>query len=171
MDAEAMRRRLEKIAVATASAKSVDALGFWVGDQAGERRVLDDFHTGRRDWLGAYRSARAGIKALDAGDLEMAEIYVWQATDFFVGALWSRMEPSDVKFLSQSAQRRGRRSETDDRNSALAAAVEEQQRNGLTGKAARHAAISQNPSLKGAFAGMSDDAIRQAANRGAKARR
>ncbi len=170
MNADSIRRRLEKIARATAPAQSVDATGFWVGDQAGERRALDDLRTGRRDWLGACRSSQQGLKALDEGELEMAEIYVWQATDFLLGALWSRMEPSDIEFLSKSAQRRGRKSETDDRNRALAAAVDEQLQKGLTGKAARNAALQQHPALASAFFGLSDDAIRKAADRGAKAR-
>lgn len=83
-------------------------------------------------------------------------------------ALWSRVEPSDIEFLSNNAQRRGRKSTTERRNATLAAAVDEQHRNGLTGKAARNAALKQHPDLAKAFSGMSDDTIRKAADRGAK---
>jgi len=80
MDPEAMRRRLERIAQATAPAQAVDAVGFWVGDQAGERRALDDFQTGRRAWLGAYRSSHAGLQALEANDLERVAVFPIQDT-------------------------------------------------------------------------------------------
>ncbi|KJZ32743.1 hypothetical protein TW83_01660 [Paracoccus sp. S4493] len=168
MDAKALRRRLEKIAHATASSQSVDATGFWVGDRAGERQATDDFSTGRRAWLGAYDAACAGLKALDGDDLDLAEIYVWQANDFLMDALWSRIEPSDVEFLSSSAQRRGRKPKTQGRNAKLAAAIQDQHSIGITGKAARNAALKKYPDLAKAFSGMSDDAIRKAADRGAK---
>lgn len=171
MDAETMRRRLEKIARATVQAQSVDAVGFWVGDKAGERRAIDDLNAGRRAWLGAYRASQGGLQALAGGNLEMAELYVWQATDLFVDALWSRMEPADIDFLSNSASRRGRPSSTANRNAALAEAVRQQEEKGLKGKAARRAAILENSDLAAAFSGKSDSALVKAIQRNAKDRK
>lgn len=170
MDADAMRRRLENISRATASSTRLEPAGFWVGDKAGERRTWDDFGAGRLAWRGAHRATQAGLKALDDGDLEMAEICVWQATDLFVDALWSRMEPADIEFLSNSAGRRGRPSKHSERDAALSEAVSLQESKGLKGKAARRAALDGDPSLAEAFAGKTDAALVKAIQRHAKGR-
>lgn len=166
MDADEARRRLEKILRATQPAQKVDAPGFWVGDTAGERRTYDDCTGGRLAWRGAHNAAQHGLNALDSGYPDMAAIYVLQATDLLMDALWSRIEPQDIDFLSNSAKVRGRVSNTAERNKKLASAAAVQESAGLSGKAACNAALDANPDLAEAFSGMGYDGIRKALSRG-----
>ena len=50
----------------------------------------DNIKTGRLHWRQAYDEAIDGINALKSGDREMAELCVWTATDFYIGALENR---------------------------------------------------------------------------------
>lgn len=168
MGPDEMRRRLENIMRATASANDAVAVGWWVGDDAGERRAMDNFQSGRRAWLGAFRAAKRGLSALDDGDTELAGLSVWQATDFLLDALWSRMEPNDIEFLSNSAETRGRRSSVADRDRALVDAVSAQETLGLRGKAAIRAALEQDSGLAAQFERMSAEGIRKAISRAKK---
>lgn len=82
--------------------------GYWVGDAAGERVVLDDLQAGRLHWWSAHDLATAGIEALEAGNRSEAETYAWAATDQYVAALEARLRPSDMGVLYRPAKKRGR---------------------------------------------------------------
>ena len=85
--------------------------GFWVGDKAGERQVLDDLRAGRL-WLhSVHLHAKAGIEAIRAEDRETAELEASVATDCYIEALeafLSKVRPSDRQSLTKPAKRRGR---------------------------------------------------------------
>jgi len=85
--------------------------GFWVGDKAGERQVLDDLRAGRL-WLhSTYLHAQAGIEAIGEGDRETAELEAEVATDCYIEALETflqKVRPSDRPLLTKPAKRRGR---------------------------------------------------------------
>jgi len=166
MNRDSMRRRLEEIAAATVSAQNVKPAGWWIGDNAGERRVKDDMKAGRLAWNTAHRDAKSGLLALDANDLEMAEVYLWSATDFLLSALWSRIEPADIEFLSNSAKPRGRRKKSEDRNARIADAVAGQEAAGLRGRAAIKAALRSDPQLKEALGAAPLGTIQRAIRRG-----
>ena len=166
MDADSIRDRLTRIAVFTAASSGVNALGYWLGDVAEERRIEDDLGSGRADWKGAHRAAKLGVESLDAGNLKAAEEFAWIAVEYLLAALNSRIEPADLKFLSNSAARRGRPSATSDRNRRLAEAVATQEASGLRGKAAWQAAFAADRSLEDAFCGLGPEAIAKAIQRG-----
>ena len=116
MDAEELRDRLAEIAEKTMGADAINPFACWVGDAAEERRIGDDIGSGRGAWVTARRTARLGLEALDAGNIEGAKEFLLIATDFYIDALESRIEPRDIAFLSNSAQRRGRRKKNQERN-------------------------------------------------------
>lgn len=101
-------RRLNLLIKKTKSADGLSLGGYWVGDTAGKRVADDDFAAGRLYWTAAHRCARAGVGALEAGDLETARLQAWQATDHYVAALETRVRPSDLAMLRKPARRRGR---------------------------------------------------------------
>jgi hypothetical protein len=106
-----LRRRLTRLRDSTASAEELPAPGWWVGDKAGERRVLDDLMAGRVSWQAANENAREGLVALKKGNREIAELCLWAATDHYVAALELRLKkirPSDMPKLTAPAKRRGR---------------------------------------------------------------
>jgi hypothetical protein len=108
MTADRLHRRLTRLADATASAAKLRPASWWVGDVAGQRRVLDDMAAGRLNWSSANKMARLGLKALAEGDLEMAEICAWSATDHYIAALEARIRPDDMNELGRINKRRGR---------------------------------------------------------------
>jgi hypothetical protein len=108
MDEAQIRRRLDRIVERTTTAKDLRDPGWWVGNQQGERRAYDDLEAGRLSWRTAHKNAVDGIAALDNNDLEMAELYLWSATDLYVDALEARVRPSDMAVLAKSAGKRGR---------------------------------------------------------------
>jgi hypothetical protein len=108
IDPESLRRKLESIRDKTASAERLSASGWWARDGAGERRCMDDLRFGRTFWRGALDNARAGLLALELGDLKAAELRAWEATALYIAALERRLRPSDHKDLARSAKPRGR---------------------------------------------------------------
>lgn len=160
-----LRNRLEWIKNATAPSVGLAPTAYWEGDKAEERRVQDDMDSGRLSWSQAHDFALDGLRAIDAGNLEIAESLLWHATGYFIEAVWSRTTPADIAFLSNSAAQRGRSKTTQGRDAKLSRAVTEQEGLGLKGKAARRAALSKNPDLEAAFFGMSDAALVKAIQR------
>lgn len=109
MGEEAMlRHRLDRILKATKSAADLPPPSWWVGDIAAGRQVQDDISAGRNSWREAHRCSRAGLEALDSGDIEKAQTYLWMATDHFIAAILTRMRPSDLAVLQKPAAKRGR---------------------------------------------------------------
>jgi hypothetical protein len=108
IDKEAIRHRLTMLKIKMESAKKLGPAGFWVGDKAGERKVLDDCAAGRFQWRSGYKSAVLGLETLDNGDAEGALEFAWIATDYYVSAIERRLRPSELAELSRSSQRRGR---------------------------------------------------------------
>ena len=83
--------------------------GYWVGDVADERRVKDDIKAGRLAWRSrASDRPEWGYKALPTGNLALAKELLVDRDGLVHRALESRIEPKDMAFLSNSAQRRGR---------------------------------------------------------------
>ena len=103
-----IRRRLTTIIAKTKGAENVEVPAWWGDERADEQRVMDDLRSGRLAWRDAQRTARWGLEALVGGETERAEEYLSIATDWYIKALESRIEPSDLDFLSRSARRRGR---------------------------------------------------------------
>lgn len=108
MDAAQLKRRLERIVAKTTGAERVEVAAWWGNGNADERRVMDDLRSGRLAWHKAHEDAKEGLKAVEVGDLETAELRLWAATDLYTEALESRIEPGDTEFLSRSAGKRGR---------------------------------------------------------------
>ena len=162
MGEDELRRRLTRMLEITAGATNVVPATYWVGDKAGERRVMDDLKFGRLNWRSANRTAAYALNMLNAGDLDEAQEIWVIANDYYVSALESRITPDDLEDLSTSAKNRGRQSVTAERNTRLADAVERQASFGIRGPAGRAAAIKSDPELKAAFAGLTDEAIRKA---------
>lgn len=108
MDATVIRSRFDEIIAKTKGADRVAPAGWWGRAYADERRVIDDGRAGRHSWRGAHEHAKYGIAELEAGNLQAAEAFLWAATDLYIDALESRIEPKDRDRLSKSAQRRGR---------------------------------------------------------------
>jgi hypothetical protein len=107
--AELYRSRLNRILAATNAAQNMGPPGFWIGDIAGERQFKDDLKAGRGSYRTAHQKAVAGIKALDDGDLEMAELYAWEAHHFYIAALECRpVRPSEQHRQTTPAKKRGR---------------------------------------------------------------
>jgi hypothetical protein len=105
-EAVMLRRRLTRIFQATAGAANPG--GWWVGDVAGERQVKDNLAAGRLSWQAAHGFARNGIAALEAGNIDMARDYAWEATEHFISAVLTRVRPSELAVLNKPAARRGR---------------------------------------------------------------
>ncbi|CDX29151.1 hypothetical protein MPLSOD_110129 [Mesorhizobium sp. SOD10] len=104
-----LKGRLEILLRKTESAKDLPA-GYWGFGKAVERQISDDWSAGRIFWRAAWENARHGLDSIAVGDLDMADVYVWQATDAYIAALESRLQhrPSDVAVLTRPASRRGR---------------------------------------------------------------
>src|SRR4051812_26652997 len=111
-----IRERLVTIKAATQGADAIEAPGYWVGDKAGERRVLDDLKSGRLAWRKAHHLAQLGLEALDRGDRELAELARRQAESLAAGAEEARPKKKNRAALTTSAKRRGRPPHTQDRN-------------------------------------------------------
>ena len=92
----------------TASATGLRAPGWWVGNKADERRTRDDMAAGRLVWHAAHGKARQGLDALSQGDVEVAQLCAWAATDFYIEALEARLRPSELRELGRGSQLRGR---------------------------------------------------------------
>jgi hypothetical protein len=109
---EWFRSRLETLLEKTESAAVLDTemAGWWGRDAAAERQFKDDLVSGRVAWRVARKSAQRGLRALDDGDLEKADIYIWEATIHCFIALETRLShrPADMAVLAKPAQRRGR---------------------------------------------------------------
>jgi len=160
-----LRRKLQQIIEATPAA-GVKGGGFWVGDKAEERRVLDDVRAGRLSWWSALQHARRGLDALDLGNEELASAFLEEAQRLRAAAIEARMKPADYADLGSSARPRGQQPRTAGRDARLAAAVAAAAP--LVGKSARLAALAADPELAEAFKGMGDAAIRAAVRRGEK---
>ena len=115
MTRDSLHRRLTRLLKKTASAASLPPAAWWAGDIAGERRVLDDGESGRLNWAAANRVAQSGLEALADGNLEMAEVCAWAATDHYVAALEARVRPSAIEDLAKKTKRRGRPPKITDR--------------------------------------------------------
>jgi hypothetical protein len=114
-DDDPLRDQLTRLVEKTKGAESLDPPAYWIGDVAGERRVLDDHAAGRLDWREAHRAARLGLEELDAGNPDGALEFAWIATDYYVASLESqlrRLRPSERGLLTRSARRRGRPKKT-----------------------------------------------------------
>lgn len=109
MDEEAsVRRQLTAILRKTASAADLPGGSFWVGEVAGERRVLDDLRAGRLAWRSAHQSAQDGLDALDGGDLEMASAHLTSALWLYIDVLEKRVRKQDMQLVHRPAGNRGR---------------------------------------------------------------
>ncbi|TIL80626.1 MAG: hypothetical protein E5Y89_09030 [Mesorhizobium sp.] len=100
--------RLTILVEKTSSAEAIGPGGWWVGDVAGKRRVLDDLAAGRLNWQSAHDFAEQGLKALEAGNREMAETCAWAAMDMYIAAIEKRIRPEDRRALGQASKKRGR---------------------------------------------------------------
>lgn len=165
-DAVDLRARLEKIVQATPRANVVQ--GFWVGHAAGKRQVMDNLQSGRLHWQGARDAALQGLEALASGDVHYAELALREAILLRAAALEAQVKPDAYSRLTSDAGMRGRPTSTEVRNVALAEAVADKERNGLSGIHAREAAIKESPQLQKAFSGKGDRAIRNALEAGRK---
>lgn len=147
---------------------SVPAPGWWIGDQAAERRTYDNLGSGAVYARSAHQFARDALEAFDKGEFEKAEADYEMAKDYWIAALEQQVTPSGLDKLSTGRGLRGRPATKDDRNLRLAVAVAEQEQLGLRGAVARQAAFNAHPTLKKEFASMSDDGVRKAVERGRK---
>ena len=98
---------------------------------------MDDFASARLAWRSARRDAKAGLGELKSGNVEMASVFLLEtATAFNIAALefleWSRR----TTMRSARAQSSGGHAAVD-RDRRFAAAVAEQEANGVIGKAGR----------------------------------
>ena len=159
---DVIRARLEAIAASTEGYKAVEPPGYFDGDRAGKRRVLDDLRAGRLAGRAAHRTAQLGLESLDGGDTGFALTCLREAQGLAAEA--ERLRPIKKRRSTPiaSAKRRGRKKETEERNRKLAAAVAEQEARGLKGAAAYIAAINKDPDLAAAFKGIQKPAIRKA---------
>lgn len=137
-DAAWIRDRLVRLIEATPG-EPVTA-GYWVGDKAAERRVSDNFQSGRLYWQQAREGAKRGLVAFDSGDIEYAELALRNAEGLRAAAIEAQLKPSQFAPLMRDAETRGRKADIS-RDQRLAAGVAAQEALGLTGKAARSAAI------------------------------
>jgi hypothetical protein len=106
---DAVRYRLTSLKMKMEGAKKLGYAGFWVGDRAGERKVLDDLATGRLEWRSGYNAAVRGLESLDNGDAVGALAFAWIATGYYISAIERRIRPEELAELSRTSQRRGRR--------------------------------------------------------------
>ncbi|WP_442753859.1 hypothetical protein ACNHKD_12745 [Methylocystis sp. JAN1] len=107
MNDDLIRSRLTNLLEKTASAENLSGGGYWVGDKAEERRVLDDWKTGRLSWKMVRRAAKLGLEALDNGDHEAALEFAWMSTSYYIEVLENRVRPSDLAELGRPAKKRG----------------------------------------------------------------
>jgi hypothetical protein len=111
MDKMALTRRLETLLIKTDAVAPLIETGWWEGDAAGKRKVMDDLKAGRLFLKAANRCAEGGLRALAEGQLDLAETYAWEAYDQYIGALEAqvrRMKAGDGRSLHKPAKRRGR---------------------------------------------------------------
>lgn len=108
MDKDSLRRQLTAILEKTAYTRDFPGGGFWVGDIAAERQVLDDLRSGRLELRAARDHAEAGLSALDGGDLEMASVCLTSALWLYIDALEKRVPPEGKRLLRKPAGKRGR---------------------------------------------------------------
>ncbi|SJM33008.1 hypothetical protein [Mesorhizobium delmotii] len=111
MSADPLHDRLSRLVTKTAGAEAIGPGGWWVGDVAGERQVLDDLAGGRLHWRQAHSAALSGLDALKSGDHDLADAWAWTATDLYVAALEAflhRVRPKEKPLLTRPAGRRGR---------------------------------------------------------------
>jgi len=113
MDENSLRSQLTLILKKTADGGKLSGGGFWVGDTAGERRVLDDLQSGRLQLHHANSSASGGLRALEQGDVEIAEAFLTNAIWLYIEALEKSVRPSDRLDLGKQTKRRGRHRKTD----------------------------------------------------------
>lgn len=177
-DLDLLRRRLQLLYDSTATGDEVEVPGGWIDDDPKSRRVRksdvfdglprqvrDDGLSGRVSWRGARQKARFGLQALDRGEAEMAEIWLWEGMSLRMAALESQMRPEQWADLGTSAKRRGPRARNADQDSLIAEAMAVQGARGLTGKAALRAALAENPDLAAMCRDRTDDAILAALRR------
>ena len=166
LGSEFLRERLAQVRAKTEGAAGIEPPGYWEGDRAGERRVLDDGRAGRLEFLAARANAEHGLEALEQGDLELATACWRQAETLYTAALEAAIPPKNRAALAKGAGQRGRRPSTKARNQRLAEAVDRQIENGLKPKAARAAALKADATLAEAFAGCADSALEKAYREG-----
>jgi|SRR5215203_6930685 len=106
-----LRASLSELAAKTATAAG-RPLVYWGPDTpSGTRQLTDDAKSGWLDWRTARQMAEQGLKALDAGDLELASSCARAGMAHYVAALearTARIRPSDAKPLDKPARPRGR---------------------------------------------------------------
>lgn len=166
-DYEYIEQRLRRLIAATPGEHITR--GFWVGDKAEERRVADNLRSGALEWQAAREGAMHALDALQAGEVEIAELGLRNAEGLRAAAMEKRLKPSQYAPLQRNAELRGRTTEAS-RDERLAAAVEKQERQGLKGKEARAAAIKADPFLYASFKTVTDAGIRAAIRRARKAK-
>jgi hypothetical protein len=110
MDSDWLRRRLERYRDTTAAASSYEPSGYWIGpngetDAPDVSRNRNDLRSGRLWWKTAHENAVAGIKALDQGNVEMATLYAWQASDLIIAALGKLVRRDEWSRFDRSAKR------------------------------------------------------------------
>jgi hypothetical protein len=161
LDPGFLRERLTELLAKTKGAAGIGQPGGFIGDKATWRRIEDDWRAGRIAFQAARDNAEAGLEALDAGELDLAEALFWEAVWLYAAALEDALGPDGLGGLAVSAGKRGRRGLAD-RNRRLAEAVAEQEELGLKGKAARVAAMGADPDLAEAFKGATDSTLKSA---------
>lgn len=143
--------------------------GYWIGNQAAERQVNDNLISGRIEWQSARETAERALGALEAGDIAYAKIGLREAKNLMAAAYERNLKPSDIERVRHDAKLRGTKSEAV-RDSRLVQAVDRYEAQGLSGKAARQAALEGDLILSHAFRDMTDAGIRAAIRRGRKAK-
>jgi hypothetical protein len=143
---ELIRSRLDAVMAATVGADRLPPPGGFSPSPADERRIKDDYRAGRHALRKARIRAREGLWALDWGDPETAQDCLCDAMQHMMTALASVVTPSQSSQLLEPAGARG--APTSDLNRRLVKAIVEQEKLGLKGKAARHAALNAAPDLK-----------------------
>lgn len=114
VDEEGLRRRLEKYRDATIAAEDYDSSGWWIGpngetDAADVNRNRQDEQSGRLWWKTAHNNAVSGLEALDQGNLDLATIYAWSASDFMIATLTKLVRRDEWRRLEKSAVKAGRK--------------------------------------------------------------
>jgi hypothetical protein len=75
---------------------------------AAKRQWADNEAAGRTFWHYAHQDAETGLAAFDEGKPEAAEGWLNMALRWYVAALEARVQPGDLKALSEPSARRGR---------------------------------------------------------------
>lgn len=164
MDCEKwLRKHLQRI-VAAAQGDEIST-GFWVGDKAAERAVMDNLQVRRIHFQTAREGARRGLEALENGDIEYAKKALRECQLLGAAAIEAQLKPSQRKALSKDAALRGAKGKGD-RDKRLAVAIAEQEVLGLKNKAARHAAFRANPTLADEYKDLGEAGVRAAIKRG-----